>query len=95
MSKKQPSAVPRRHYDDQFKEEAVRLVTAGQRSVPNVARSLGISANILYRWKELAQASGTPLTNQTELNHLREQLRRTEQERDILKKALAIFSRMT
>ena len=95
MSKKQPSAAPPRHYDDQFKADAVRLLQNGQRSVPDVAKSLGVSANMLYRWRDLAQVSKGQGVNQTELTQLREQLRRTEQERDILKKALAIFSRMT
>lgn len=95
MSKKQTPAAPRRQHDDQFKADAVRLLENGQRSVPNVAKSLGISANLLYRWRDLAQAGKGQASNQVELTQLREQLRRTEQERDILKKALAIFSRMT
>ncbi len=95
MSKKQSSAAPRRHYDDQFKQEAVKLAVTGNRSVPDVAKSLGISPNILYRWRDLAQASNGQAPCQAELAQLREQLRRTEQERDILKKALSIFSRQT
>ena len=95
MSKKQLTAAPRRQYDEQFKSEAVRLLETGQRSVPDVAKSLGVSANLLYRWRALAQAGKGHAINQAELVQLREQLRRTEQERDILKKALSIFSRMT
>ena len=95
MSKKQASAAPRRHYDDQFKQEAVKLTATGNRSVPDVAKSLGISPNILYRWRDLAQVSTAQSPCQDELAQLREQLRRTEQERDILKKALSIFSRQT
>ncbi len=84
-----------------FKTEAVRLVTTGNRSVPDVARSLGISENLLYN------RIGGPVANkatadkpkagvsQEEHDRVKEQLRRTEQERDILKKALGIFSRMT
>lgn len=96
MSKPQPPKALRRKYDEEFKNEAVRLVITGNRTVPEVARSLGISENLLYRWKGHGKQSG----QQTEVslkdyNQLREQLRRTEQERDILKKALSIFSRMT
>ena len=40
-----------RTYDRQFKEEAVRLVTEGGRSVTEVARSLGIHENLLHTWK--------------------------------------------
>lgn len=97
MAKNHSSAKPRRKYDEDFKNEAVRLVTTGQRSVPDVARSLGISENILYRWKgHTNKADGGPTgISQQDYDQLREQLRRTEQEREILKKALAIFSRMT
>ena len=92
MSKTQNPAAPRRHYDNQFKADAVQLLENGQRSVPDVAKSLGVSANMLYRWRDLAQVGKGQGANQPELTQLREQLRRTEQERDILKKAPAIFS---
>lgn len=96
MSKSQNPSVPRRKYDDEFKTEAVRLVNSGGRTVPDVARSLGISENLLYRWKGNNKPSGQYNgVSQQEHDQLREQLRRTEQERDILKKALGIFSRMT
>lgn len=95
MSKKQSLAAPRRHYYEQFKADDVRLLENVQRSVPDVARSLGVSSNMLYRWRDLAQAGKGQVTNQAELTLLHEQIRRTEQERDIFKKALAIFSRMT
>lgn len=96
MSKSQTPKAPRRKYDEEFKNEAVRLVITGTRSVPDVARSLGISENLLYRWKGYSKSSGLPNEiTQHDYDQLREQLRRTEQERDILKKALSIFSRMT
>lgn len=96
MAKNQPSAAPRRKYDDEFKKEAVRLVTTDNRPVGDVARSLGISENLLYRWKAHSKPSGQSNgISQQDYDQLREQLRRTEQERDILKKALSIFSRMT
>lgn len=105
MSTSKKSTAPRRKYDDDFKNEAVRLVTTGNRTVPDVARSLGISENLLYRWKGHTKPGGQQAGSaQHELDQLREQLReqlrRTEQERDILKKAgppvrLSIFSRMT
>lgn len=79
MAKNQNSATPRRKYDEEFKNEAVRLVTVGQRSVPDVAPSLGISENLLYRWKGYSKPSGqTNGVSQQEYNQLREQLRRAE-----------------
>ncbi len=67
---------------EEFKNEAVRLVTTGTRSVPDVARSLGISENLLYRWKGYSKQSGrqNEITQQ-DYDQLREQLRRTEQDR--------------
>ncbi len=96
MSKLQTPKAPRRKYDEEFKNEAVRLITTGNRSVPDVARSLGISENLLYRWKGYSKSSEPQNgVSQQDYDQLRELLRRTEQERDILKKALSIFSRMT
>ena len=70
-----------------FKNETVRLVTTGSRSVPDVARSLGISENLLYRWKGNNKPSGQQnRVPQQDYDQLREQLRRTEQNRNILKK---------
>ena len=41
-----------KHYPDQFKEEAVALVREQGYSVPEAAKSLGITPGLLYRWKE-------------------------------------------
>jgi transposase len=91
----------KRHFDKEFKQEAVRLVEEGHRRISDVARDLGIEANMLHRWKrELetggAQAfpgKGRPGSVEEENYQLRKQLAFAEEERDILKKALAVFSR--
>jgi len=41
----------KRHFDKEFKQEAVRLVEEGHRRISDVARDLGIEANMLHRWK--------------------------------------------
>jgi transposase len=85
----------RRKYDEDFKSSAIKMVEEG-RSVSDVSRALGITENMLYRWKSTAgKTTGTAGETQTELERLRRQLRQVEQERDILKKALSIFSRTT
>lgn len=89
----------RRKYDASFKEDVLRLIASG-RSVSDVAESLGIEANIIYRWVNLAKQSRSPQTAASvsaaaEIERLKAALQRTEQERDILKKALGIFSRGT
>lgn len=93
----------RRKYDAAFKEEVLKMVALG-RPVPEIAQALGIGDNLVYRWKNTSQTGKTKekeqnsesakqTDTQTEIERLKSELRRTEQERDILKKALGIFSR--
>ena len=84
----------RRRFSDEFKREAVRLAFEGSRPVAEVARELDVRPNLLRRWRrkfEGQKAGELPDLEQENLR-LRRDLRRTEEERDILKKALAIFS---
>src|SRR5262249_2660884 len=88
------SSTTRRQYPDDLKQEAVRMLLDGH-SAPSVVRNLGLShTSLLYRWKaELLHKDGpTASALERRVRQLEEQLRRTERERDILKKALAIFS---
>ncbi len=91
----------RRKYDASFKEEVLKMVASG-RSVPEIAQALGIGDNLVYRWKNADKAARNRMNSgessqQPDLllenERLRAELRRTEQERDILKKAVGIFSR--
>ena len=91
----------RRKYDREFKVEAVKLVTGEGRAVTEVARNLGIHENLLYKWKEkytedMAHAfpgKGRLKPAEEELRRMKRELADVTQERDILKKALAIFSK--
>jgi transposase len=80
----------RRQYDEEFKANAVRLIESGK-TVREVAQSLGVSEGLLQRWKREQYAERPAL--EAENAELRARLRELEQERDILKKALSIFSR--
>lgn len=82
-----------RKYDENFKSEVLKMTKT--RSVAEVARSMGIGENLLYKWRAEEKAKETPATSEvnTEIEHLRKQLRQVELERDILKKALVIFGR--
>ena len=82
----------RRKYDEAFKEQALKMVDNGQ-SVRSVAQSLGIAENILHKWKKTRNLTRT--SAEAEVAELRIRLRQVEAERDILKKALSIFSRQT
>jgi transposase InsO family protein len=90
----------RRRYDREFKVDAVRLSHEPGRTVAGVARDLGISTNMLHRWRlQLSQDEGSAFpgkgrqsAEQEELRRLHRQLADVTEERDILKKALAVFS---
>ena len=84
----------RRQYSDEMKAEAVQMLIDGHSAV-SVAKNLGLSStSILYRWKvNVLQESGPAATAlASRVQQLEDELRRVERERDILKKALAIFS---
>jgi transposase len=97
MSRKQAkvTALGRRQYPDEFKQEAVQMLLDGH-SAGSVAERLGLGGtNMLYRWKrEQMERSGPVATSlEARVRELESELRRVERERDILKKALAIFGR--
>lgn len=88
-------------YTAEFKREALNLVESSGKPLAQVARELGISDNTLQGWKqqfkEYAQdafpGSGHQTPPEEELRRLRRENEILRQERDILKKALAIFSK--
>lgn len=86
-----------RTYSQEFKQEAVALVVEQGYSVAEAARSLGVNANLIYKWREVieAQTNGSALgaTEREELKQLRAENKRLRQEREILKKASAFFAR--
>ena len=94
----------RRKYDTSFKEDVIKMIAAG-RPITELSAALGVSGSLIRRWFKDAQSasSNTPQKGtqssiiqnnfSAENERLKAELRRTEQERDILKKALGIFSR--
>lgn len=85
----------RRRYTQEFKEEAVQMLLDGH-SAASVAERLGLSGpNLLYRWKRdlIGRAGKAASSLDGRVRELEAELRRVERERDILKKALAIFGR--
>jgi transposase len=90
---------PRRRYTAEFKAQAVELLETG-RPVSELAEELGISANLLYSWKQVSQRSqvgseGPRAEGERdaadELRALRRELARLKIENDILKKAAVIL----
>ncbi len=85
----------RRVYADEFKQEAVQMLLDGH-TAGSVCERLGLSGtNVLYRWKKeiLGKEGGVASNLEARVRELEVELRRVERERDILKKALSIFSR--
>jgi len=91
---------PRRQYTHEFKMEAVRLLETSGKSARQLERELGIGSGNLSRWKQEFAADGEDaFPGHGRLTPEQERLRQLEreneilrQERDILKKAIAIFS---
>jgi transposase len=97
MRRKRMEAAParRRAFTDEFKQEAVQMLLDGH-SAHSVAERLGLAGtNLLYRWRRQQLERSGPVATSLEarVRELEIELHRVERERDILKKALAIFGR--
>ncbi|MGY3134014.1 transposase [Bradyrhizobium sp. USDA 4501] len=95
----------RRSFTEDYKRQAVELVMSSGRSVPSVAKELGLRDSVLRRWvdkvrQEPTSAAWRPTTQTTpmsadqaaEIARLRQENERLRMERDILKKSIAIFA---
>lgn len=90
--------MPGRTYTAEFKRDAVAL--AARDGVSKAAEALGIASNMLYRWrreacedgKEAFRGKGVMTSEQAELARLRRENANLKEEKEILKKALTIFS---
>ncbi len=95
----------RRGFSREFKLEAVRAATAGDKRVTDVARELGVNAEQIHRWRRLFEqrpelsasdmfpGNGKLTSQDEELRRLRQELAKVREERDILKKATAFFAK--
>jgi len=91
----------RRTYDKEFKIEAVRLVLEEGRSARSIEQKLDTGKGVVYNWvHQFADdpdgafpGKGNLKPPDKELHDLRQELERVKRERDILKKAVAIFSK--
>jgi transposase len=90
-----------RTYTKEFKQEAVEVVQTSGKSMSQVARDLGISDSVLSHWCKVARehgadafpGSGHQTAQEEEIRRLKRELALAQQERDILKKTLAIFTK--
>lgn len=95
MSKK---STKRKSYPDEFKAEAVRLVEQrGDRTVAEIAQSLGVAENMLHAWKRQFAANRNDNDRgespEQELHRLRREVADLKRDRDALVKSIAVFVR--
>jgi transposase len=91
----------KRSYDKEFKREAVRLVVEEGRKASEVERNLGVTPTLVSRWvREISEdpeyafpGKGRLKAPDDEIRKLQRDNKRLRRERDILKKAVAIFSK--
>jgi len=91
----------RRRYTEEFKIEAVRLVlNRGERTIADIAESLGVGENQLYRWRSRYEGAvhdptkrARETAEQAEVRRLKKVVAELKMEREILKKAAAFFAK--
>lgn len=92
-----------RSYAEQFKLEALALLEKQEKSAGQIERELGITPGLLVKWRAryqaVEQSKGSVHLEpsdleaaKAEIRRLQRQLAEAEEERDILKKAVNIFS---
>jgi transposase len=89
---------PTPHYPPEFKREAVQLYRSSEKSIPKMAKELGIADESLRRWirqHEIDEGEREGLTTdeRKELSRLRRENKTLRQEREFLKKAAVFFAR--
>lgn len=90
----------RGHFDSEFKENAVKLVLDSGKNLSSIANDLGVNESNLRRWKKqyledqqhAFPGKGYLKPQDEEIRRLKRELAVVKMERDILKKAIAIFS---
>lgn len=84
-------------YDKDFKRDAIRQMKESGKTQKEMAQLLGVSEASIYKWKKEVSKQGKEAFEETaeqaELKRLRKRNKELELERDILKKAVAVFSK--
>jgi transposase len=87
----------RRKYSKEFQQDVLNMLKTGDKTVPELSKELGIAEQVIYRWNKKYNRNTKEeekLSDQEkELRELRAKLADVTEERDILKKAVSIFSK--
>ena len=87
----------RRKYSKEFQQDVINMLRTGNKNVPELSKELGIAEQIIYRWNKKQKVKNTGeekvTDHEKELRDLRVKLADVTEERDILKKAVSIFSK--
>ena len=82
-------------YDEEYKKNIVKLIENGK-AVSDIVREYGISRSLVYSWKQkygtITTADGTVICND-DIDKLKKELKVVREENEILKKAVAIFTK--
>ena len=93
---------PYNTYTKEFKLEALRMMDESDRPASEIAMKLGIRRNQLYKWKEQLEKKGDVAAakkgrpkkeDQSELSKVKQELKRVQEENEILKKAAVFFAK--
>ena len=90
----------KREFSAEFKRNAVRLVLSGKKSRAQIARDLGVRADLLFRWQRALEPRSVAASEPENLSIAERRVRELErenatlrEEREILKKAAAFFAK--
>jgi transposase len=88
----------RRKYSKEFREDVLNMLKTGNKSVPTLSKELGIADQVIYRWHNksignIGEETEKISEQEKEIRELRAKLADVTEERDILKKAVSIFSK--
>lgn len=94
----------RRQFPKAFKQETLKLIRTSGKTTVEIARDLGLRPELIYRWKSESKTEGTQAFPGTghlkdgeaeDIRRLKQELEYIKEERNILKKAFAIFSKVS
>ena len=90
----------RRTFNDEYKQQVLELIRAGDKSISQICRDLDLTESAVRKWIKADQTTNGTMTqnsltesNQQELERLRAENKQLKTERDILKKATAFFAK--